>query len=132
MMHDELGLEAVTDDEDDEAQPLVVAGSPATSSRNVSPSINVRGMNRRSVAGGAPPAPPGTPADAQISRRPHSVASLRARLAALLTLRDHWIAGLYCFASFMFCGSIPLLGFCVVLPFSDEQTTLFGSSVALT
>lgn len=45
---------------------------------------------------------------------------------------DHWISGLYCFAAFMVCGSVPLLGYVIFLAVTDDPNTLFGISCGLT
>lgn len=79
MMHDELGLEAVSDDEDDD--PAARDVSPG---RDMSPSINVQVMRRRWVPGAAPQAPVSGPGDGPMSPTTTtvvSVASLRARLS---------------------------------------------------
>jgi VIT1/CCC1 family predicted Fe2+/Mn2+ transporter len=45
---------------------------------------------------------------------------------------DHWISGLYCFASFMVCGSVPLIGYVIIMPATDDKEILFGVSCAMT
>ena len=47
-------------------------------------------------------------------------------------LADHWISGLYCFASFLICGSVPLVGYVAFMPITSETGTLFGISCGLT
>ena len=46
--------------------------------------------------------------------------------------RDHWVSGLYCFMSFLVCGSVPLLGFVAFMPFTNDNDTLFGISCLMT
>lgn len=45
---------------------------------------------------------------------------------------DHWISGLYCFCSFLVCGSVPLLGYVLFMPVTDDKDVLFGISCGLT
>ncbi len=136
MMRDELDMDKGVEDESDGEEESdgadVDVESPA-SSRDVSPSINdnARGGSSAYMSRGFRPSS-WSLSPRRTASSLTSFATLRKRFKALLTLRDHWIAGLYCFASFLVCGSVPLLGFCVVLPFSNDHTTLFGSSVALT
>jgi len=47
-------------------------------------------------------------------------------------LPDHWVSGLYCFAAFMACGAVPLLGYVAFLPLLDDPQHLFRISCALT
>jgi len=45
---------------------------------------------------------------------------------------DYLKSGAFCFASFLVCGSVPLLGYVCVMPFSDDANTLFAISCSLT
>ena len=45
---------------------------------------------------------------------------------------DHWISGAYCFTSFMICGSVPLIGYVVIMPATDDKDVLFAVSCAMT
>lgn len=45
---------------------------------------------------------------------------------------DYLRSGLYCFTSFLICGSVPLIGYVAFMPLTNDQDVLFTISCALT